>query len=226
MNSLDVIQTIARLSPSIKCLSFHEFPKQQLVQESDIIWGEREQHMFDMALEFKKEGLPFWDGIMLSAFNNTNFSEALLQLALHHNAHEKVTYVRVEDLLVWLDKEANNIDGFAFCSKVIMSNGEELHLPLIDFHVPVSESNEKVVEYVCRLLKLSNGWILDSGESYHFIGANPMCYSDLEKVIHKALMFTPIVDKAWISHQLREKSCSLRIGKKRGLSPVVVKQIR
>lgn len=226
MNSLDVIQTIVRLSPSIKSLSFHRFPKQQLVQERDIIWGNREQCMFDMALGFKNVGLPFWDGIMLSAFNNANFSEALLQQALHHNAHTKVTYVGVDELQLWLHNEANNIDDIAFCSKVILNNGEECHLPLVDFHIPVSESNEKVVESVCRLLRLGSGWILNSGESYHFIGANPVCYSDLENILHKALMFTPIVDKAWVSHQLRERSCSLRVGEKRGLYPVVVKQIR
>lgn len=222
MNSLELILKIAQTSPTISCFSFHKFPKQQLVQESDISWSENEQFMFEKALEVKKTGLPFWDGIMLSAFNNPNYSEKLLEKALRHNSHLRLTYVPKEKLASWIEDQAQDIDRYAFCSKVVMTNEEEWHLPLLDFHIPVSETNVRIVESVCRILGLLKGWILNSGESYHFIGEIPMSYHDLEQMLYRALMFTPIIDKAWISHQLREKSCSLRIGKKNGITPKIV----
>lgn len=223
MNSLELISKIAQISPSIGCFSFHKFPKQQLVQESNIIWSEKEQFMLEKALEMKKTGLPFWDGIMLSTFYNPNYSERILEKALRHNSHPQLTYVPKEKLESWIKDQAQDIDNYAFCSKVVMANKiEEKHLPLLDFHIPVSETNVRVVESVCRIIGLLNGWILNSGESYHFIGEIPISSHDLEQLLYKALVFTPIIDKVWISHQLREKSCSLRIGKKNGCFPEVV----
>lgn len=226
MNSLEVILKIVHDSPLIKSMSFHEFPKQTLVQERNMIWGSKEQVMFENALEFKKTGMPFWDGIMLSAFNNPCFSAKLLQQALYHNTKSQLIYILKENFATWLSKmDLYYIDTIALCSRVIMTNDEEQHLPLIDFHIPVSDTNLLVVESVCRLLGLDNGWILNSGESYHFIGSKPIFYNEIEQLLYKAIMFTPIIDKAWISHQLREQSCSLRVGRKRGQYPIVVKQI-
>lgn len=225
MNSLEVILNIVQTMPAIGSFSFHKFPKQLLVQESDIKWRENEQRMLDKALELKEIGLPFWDGIMLSTFNNPNYSEELLAKALRHNSHLRLTYVSKEKLASWIEAQAQDIDHYAFCSKVVMTNEEEWHLPLLDFHIPVSETNVRIVESVCRILGLLKGWILNSGESYHFIGGTPISYHDLEQMLYRALMYTPIIDKAWISHQLREHSCSLRIGKKNGLYPEVVMKL-
>lgn len=225
MNTLEVISAIVCSTQSISSFTFHQFPKQQLVQDSDICWSEQEQYMLEKALELKKTGLPFWDGIMLSAFNNPNYSEVILEKALRHNSHPQLTYVPKDKLFSWFKEQARDIDSYAFCSKVLMDNDKEGHLPLLDFHIPVSETNAKVVESVCRKIGLLKGWILNSGESYHFIGGEPIFYKDLELLLYKALMFTPIIDKAWISHQLREHSCSLRIGRKNGSMPEVVKEL-
>ena len=222
MNSLEVILNIAQTTPSIGKFTFHKFPKQQLVQESGLILGENEQRMLDKALELKKTGLPFWDGLMLSTFNNPYYSESLLEKALRHNSHPQLVYVSKENLLTWIEEQGQAIDSYALCSKVVMTNGLEKHLPLLDFHIMVSGTNIKVVESVCRLMGLVKGWILNSGESYHFVGDTPIDSDDLEQLLYRALMFTPIIDKAWISHQLREKTCSLRIGRKSGFVPKVV----
>ena len=66
---------------------------------------------------------------------------------------------------------------------------------------------------------------LASGESYHFISSAIMSWNELYIVLCKALRFCPIIDRAWISHQLEEQSCSLRINKKNGIMPIVVRVI-
>lgn len=225
MTSIDVISVISKENPAIDSFSFHEFQQQRLVQDCIGFCGEKEQRMFDYALQKKKEGVPFWDGIMLSVIGKDDYSEEIFRLALRHNEHPFLTYVKRDDLMPWIYAPNRSIDRVAFCSKVIMANDhkEELHLPLIDFHIPVSDTNVRLVESVCKILEIGDGWLLNSGESYHFIGSRPIKYEDLMVLLYKALMFTPIIDKAWISHQLREGSCSLRIGKKRGMEPQVVK---
>lgn len=226
MTSIDVISIIVKENPSIESCAFHNFPQQKFVQDCVGFCGKDEEQMIDYALGKKKEGIPFWDGIMLSAFNNENYAEEILKLALRHNKHTQLTFVHREQLLSRVNTPVRTLDYVAICSRVIMVDKEERHLPLIDFHIPVSDKNAKVAESVCRLLELGEGWLLNSGESYHFIGSDPRRYEDLEMLLYKALMFTPIIDKAWISHQLREHSCSLRIGEKRGMVPTVVKRLK
>ncbi len=226
MNSLTLLTKIADTSATIKSFSFHKFPKQQFVQDdSNICWGENEQIMFDKAIEFKKKGIPFWSGVMLSTFDNQNYSEILLEKALHHNSHPILTYVPKEKLSQWIEEQGQAVNCYALCSKIVMIDDEELHLPLLDFHIPVSDTNVRVVENVCKVIGLFSGWILNSGESYHFIGEKPICYNDMEQILYKAIMFSPIIDIAWISHQLRERSCSLRIGKKNNVFPKVIMKL-
>lgn len=224
MTSIDVISVISKENLAIDSFSFHEFQQQKLVQDCIGFCGEKEKRIFDYALQKKKEGIPFWDGIMLSVIDKDDYSEEIFRLALRHNEHPLLTYVKRANLMSWIYSPNRSIDTVAFCSKVIMANDNkgEMHLPLIDFHIPVSDTNVRLVESVCKNLEVGDGWILNSGESYHFIGSGPIKSEDLMVLLYKALMFTPIIDKAWISHQLRERSCSLRIGKKRGLEPQVV----
>ena len=40
------------------------------------------------------------------------------------------------------------------CSKVILLNEHVNHIPLLDFHVPVSENNQAICEAVLRALDL------------------------------------------------------------------------
>ena len=225
MNTLDVISSLAETLHDVCSFTFHEFPGQVLVQDRCAPWQERDRKMFERALELKKTGVQFWDGIMLSTFGNADYSEELLRQALHHNGHPETTVVPKETFEAWIEERGNCIDRLAFCSKVFTVSGEERHLPMLDFNIPVSDINEEVAVSVCRILELGEGWLLDSGESYHFIGEKPLKYTELEQKLYKALMFTPIIDKAWIVHQLIERSCSLRIGHKRGKMPCVVRRI-
>lgn len=107
-----------------------------------------------------------------------------------------------------------------------MADGSVCHIPMIDFHIPASETNLRVVCDVCEALGLNNGYLLESGVSYHFVGANPVSEEELMRILIDALLFCPIVDGAWICHQLKERSCSLRIDKKNGIETRVIKEVK
>lgn len=221
MNSIDVIKSILTLNPGIEALSFHEYAQSKLIQDDISNWRIEEETMFEYALSLKKNnGTPFWNGIMLSAFDNPDYSKKVLRAALRHNPINNLHYLSREEISSSLNS------SYALCSKVKIKNSkEEYHLPLIDFHIPPSRLNQQVVDDVCQNLDVGPGWILNSGESYHFIGSRLMTWGDLYCILSKAIVYNPIVDAIWISHQLRESCCSLRIGEKKGVVPTVVLQI-
>ena len=93
---------------------------------------------------------------------------------------------------------------------------------MLDFHIPVSECNLRIVKDVLFELNVVSGYLLNSGESYHFIGDYSINEESLLDFLANALFFAPIIDRAWIGHQILERSCSLRIDKKHGVYPEVI----
>lgn len=216
MNTAELLNSIKEWNPEIEFFSIHQYMYSRLIQDEASSWGAKEEAMFKYAIDLKnKYCLPFWSGIMLSSFDNKDYSEQILATALRHNPIKELLYIKTSDI-------PNHIDSFcALCSKVILKDGSEKHIPMIDFHIPPSPDNLNVVKSVCKFLGLSPGWILNSGESYHFIGGRIVTWETIYEILAKSILYNPIVDIAWVSHQLREVSCSLRIGEKNGRAPIV-----
>lgn len=224
MNTLEVLKHIADIHKDISHFTLVTFPQQRLVQNWLKPWGEKEMSVFENALRMKAEfGIPFWNGIMLSSFNNEHYSSALLKSALHHNPNTDL--VLIERTKITKDLVSDGAMRWAINSKVLMTDSTEKHIPMIDFHIAASNKNLPLVLDVCDVLDLRKGFLLESGASYHYIGLDLVSEDDLMNILIDALLFCPIVDGAWISHQMKEKSCSLRIDKKNGLETKVVKFI-
>lgn len=225
MNTLDVLTIIGKKNKDIQFFTFKSFPQQKLVQEQIVEWSEIEQCHFNKAIEIRNQlHLPFWDAVMVSTFNNSHYSEKIMRVALYHNHNKSIFQVTFEELEQILLSYKSN-ERIAVCSSVMMKDSNIRHIPMLDFHIPVCDTNLKIVEFVCKILDLGPGYILNSGESYHFISSNIVSWDKLYNILSKALRFCPIIDRAWISHQLEEKSCSLRVDKKNGIEPIVVKTI-
>jgi hypothetical protein len=89
-------------------------------------------------------------------------------------------------------------------------NVTEVHLPMLDFHCAESPESDPLVRAVLRELRL-NGYIAKSGRSYHFYAADLVDEPTLINILGRSLLFSPIVDRAWIAHQELERACGLRI---------------
>jgi len=223
MTTIELLPYIAEANPHITAFTCHHYPRQMMVQNQFDEWTEAEQQMFDFAVQMREQyHLPFWDGIMLSSFDNPQFSERVIMQALRHNPVPELITLSVSNLS---SLGHMPLDNFALCSKVILSDVGSLHLPMLDFHISASKVNSLVAADVCGILGLGHGWLISSGESYHFIGSKPMLWEELQIKLLQAMLFTPIIDKAWLSHQLREQCCSLRIGLKNGIMPKVYKEL-
>lgn len=226
MNTLDVLRLIGEEHSDLEAFSFHTFPPQKLIQEQLPEWDCIEREHYERAMKVRDElKIPFWDAVMAATFDNPSYSVSILRAALRHNHVDSLIRIRKTELCNHPLLSGND-ERMAVCSAVLMKDGQLRHLPMLDFHIPVSETNLGVVEQVCRILELGPGYILNSGESYHFISSVIVSWDDLYLLLAKALRFCPIIDRAWISHQLEEKSCSLRVDRKNSIETKVVKVIR
>lgn len=224
MTTLDIINIIAENNKDIDAFLFHYFPSKNLIQEQLERWSTCEKNHFDLAIKVRNElHLPFWDSIMVKTFDNPSYSKVILEAALHHNHKQSKFLVKANDIQYssLLHNSCNK--RIAVCSSVIMKDMQNKHIPMLDFHIPVSDVNQEIVENVCRILGFKSGYILNSGESYHFISSTVVSWDELYITLCRALRFCPIIDRAWISHQLEEQSCSLRINRKNGKMPIVVR---
>lgn len=225
MITIDILKILAA-DNNIGAYIFHSFPKKQLLQDKIEI-NKFEEKQIKKALKIRDEyRLPFWDSVMLTFFQNENPSLELLKASQFHNPRNDTFAVKKEDLdMFWRECNENKEISYAINSQVILPNGGKAHIPLIDFHIPLNRNNEFIVEEVIRILNLGTGYILNSGESYHYIGSQILTWDSLLTLLSKGLLFSPIIDRAWVAHQILERSCSLRIGKKHGTYPTLIKKI-
>lgn len=105
--------------------------------------------------------------------------------------------------------------------------GWERHLQMLDFRLPVEPASQRVIEATLRTMGLQ-GWLLSSGRSYHFLGAQVMSSpQSLMAFLGRAMLYAPIVDGRWVAHQMIEGQCALRIssGNADQIVPILIAQV-
>jgi hypothetical protein len=190
--------------------------------------GDLEQKQIDKALEIRKEySLPFWESLILTFFSNEHYSFQLLNNIMFHNENflvNKLPIQKINDLEKIIEHNIGN-KYYAFSSNLEAESGEIFHLPMLDFHCPNNSINLKLVKDVISIISNESGYIIESGDSYHYYGSKLLKESELITFLGKALQYSPIIDKTWIAHQLQEKNCVLRISKKHDKYPFLVSRI-
>ena len=223
MNSLDVLKNLIIELHDVKSFTFSKYPKQTLIQNT-VDLSEDDKKILSSALLIRENlKLPFWDSLMLSCFDKENVSLDLLNRALLHNSNKETIQTRdIAEIEEYL--ELNPEENISLNSIVLLNSGEVRHLFLLDFHIFPSDNNLEIISKILYLLDL-HGYVLNSGESYHFISNSLYDEDMLLDLLAKSLLFSPVVDRAWIAHQLLERSCSIRVGKKHGLTPHVNRKV-
>lgn len=216
MTTVDIIKELI-LKHDIKTLRLVDFDKSKYVQENPLI-GKDAMKVVDEALSLKKElDIPFWDAVNISNSRTKHWSSELIELADHHNV-SKYSEIAAEKISEDFSPDSN----IGINSRVKLSSGETKHIPMIDFHINHTASSLEIVKSVSKQLNQSNGYIIDSGASYHYIGASLMNEEDFMSFLAHSLLYGPIVDNRWVAHQLIERSATLRIGKKHDLMPRLI----
>ena len=221
INSIDIIKKVAKENSNIEYLNFYEFKSYELIQDRINLNEEPLKNVFSNALVLRDEySLPFWDSFNVSLFgkkiNNYTF---LKEINFHNSSSDKIV-LRKDD---FIKNDVSFIKYTGFSSK-INSGTSDLHIPLLDFHIPTSDENQNICLNILLHLNLK-GYLLNSGKSYHFIGKGLVSYEQLQNILFNALLFSPIIDKSWIAHQLIQRYCCLRVSKKYERLPFLVEEM-
>ncbi len=152
------------------------------------------------------------------------------------------------DVLLWIDKKAishgaldKEISGLergwdlGIRSQVVLENGCYAHVPMMDFCL--SKSSESVTLIKKRMREITGegeGFILESGTSYHYYGLSLRTEESWREFMAKCLLtgvfrgkgqpFLQVADQRYIGHSLLGGGCVLRItvNAERKFMPVVV----
>jgi hypothetical protein len=164
---------------------------------------------------------PFWDALFRQVAGQPPEVQAdvVRQAKYHHTMAKVATSTRFPlrrraQVAASLAAEVHSLSPgqiLALSSRLISDGGDEWHIPMLDYRIPVSDENEALV--VAHLGAMGeDGWLLRSGRSYHYIGLSLLAGPEgLMRFLGTALLFAPMVDGRWVAHQLIEGACSLRV---------------
>jgi len=221
IHSLSEIETIKLFRPPFS---------QPIQQESSIVAAEQALITQGLAIR-EKLHLPFWDSVLLQLATHPVKVRSMLKWVTRHNPQDLDSFAIhrndcTETLLRKIIKELPINRMLALSSRVLTKRGALRHLPMLDFHCPASPENDVLVEAVLMEIGLE-GYIARSGGSYHFYGCTLVDEQTLITILSKSLLFCPIIDRAWIAHQLIERACGLRIspGKTYESCPKIIRTV-
>ncbi|MGB8383528.1 MAG: hypothetical protein WCG47_20145 [Dermatophilaceae bacterium] len=184
--------------------------------------------------EHRARGFGFWEFVLAEAVTtDSETRRGLLDGALRHNSDDAVRVrLRREEFIECLSSgEYEDLpprDLVSFCSPVeVFGDEQRMHLPLLDLGVKPGPDGQAAAMDAMHALGL-RGLLFESGRSYHFYGADPVTPPDLVAILGRAQLLSPIIDSRWVSHQLIDGRCGLRIStdsEKTPAPPVLVARV-
>lgn len=217
LTASQAVNEIVASCKEINSIFLSKYTPPPLLQERIDLNKEELEFINDSMALRDEYSLPFWNSVMLKCFNNGMMSQQILKEALFHktNHGSEIVITRQNVLDGKIDsilESTSDLPWFSVTSEVKVQS-ETMHIPLLDFHCPKNRKNDNIVIEVSHLL-FPNGFIvLDSENSYHCYGLTLVSEKQLLDILSKALLFSPIIDGAYIAHQILERRCCLRISK-------------
>ncbi|MFC5576930.1 hypothetical protein ACFPOA_02740 [Lysobacter niabensis] len=183
--------------------------------QSRIELTDRERDLVANAVVKRQDGVTsFWQGVFASALELGWCSQAVVEAALFHNGPGDIQSIPVssfgESLEVIFDPDERNV---GLSSKLTLRDGTSRHLAMLDFRCEVGEASLAILEKICDALYEGGYVVVDSGHSYHACGMRIVTPSKRIEFLSKALIFSPIIDVAYLSHQLRQEFSTIRISR-------------
>lgn len=162
--------------------------------------------------------------------NRLSYLEILLELCVDSetlpsgiisalNFHQKHSLDRY-----WIDRNSlkdgklinlcSNLDinkPLAICSKVKTFDGSVMNIPLLDFHLEKSKKSLELIVEIAKTLLKAPFVVLETNRSYHLVGLILLNDKNALKFLYRSLLYIPIIDHAYVAHQLIEGESTLRI---------------
>lgn len=232
LHTSDVVRSIVEAHLEIEAITIHEFPTPPEFQDR-FLPTNNDQELIVRAMELRSlTGMPFPEAIVATALLEGDPSNCFLE-ALGYHQSPCASYLLsrgdvLRDRLETIDARNRATRFVSLSSRVIIAGQNTLHIPQLDFHIPVSQRSIIIVENILQLISPTDGWILNSGKSYHFIGGSLIDEKSMLRFLSLALLYVPFTDKNWIAHQIIERTSALRLFENPRTgngTPVVVKRL-
>lgn len=98
-------------------------------------------------------------------------------------------------------------------SSSVRAGGEAFHLPQIDFSCDVDSSNEERIYDALNEMNMRSGYLLESGNSYHFHGMDLMPHEFwtrfMDRLENYATDERPLVDETWLDESAIDRGFSI-----------------
>lgn len=124
--------------------------------------------------------------------------------------HVEASRIRRFDRLEYVIQPTDWRETVAFGSAIVTRINEERHLMLLDFSAPADKATDRELLDIFSLLRW-RGWLLHSGASYHWLGADHYSRDQWSELMGQALLFPVQVDVRYIGHCLHRGSSALRL---------------
>jgi hypothetical protein len=176
-----------------------------------------QEHLLRVDQVRKETGVPFWDVLLGVAMREGTLDTKLAQSALLHDFEQLATtftFDRSEFSLAALEeinKQVSSEEGLVLCSKVVLSTGDSLHIPMMDFRCPPSPSNARAIELLLRKTGQEEGILVESGHSYHLYCTSLLTSDEWTRFMAVCLLLAPVTDPRYIAHRLTDGECRLKI---------------
>ena len=166
---------------------------------------------------YTSEGVPFWDALMtlaLAADSSTRLK--VFEQAMYHRSESNGQLdhqIIMESFVSTLESTGyhdNSERGIIALTSQMATGAGLRHLPLLDFRVSPSPAHTEVVTEMLSILGRP-GFLVNSGRSYHFYGADVMEPAEYWRFLGGAQLMAPFVDERWIAHQLISGKSALRV---------------
>lgn len=215
LSAAEALSELLRNRPSISQVQLVAYEFAPLLQDrAPLTMAERS--LVRRGLQVRHQlGLPFWDSLLAICSAEMQAPTGLLKAALFHQTREgtKTVLSRAEvrrgDVHRMLKSQPAR-GGLALSSGVSMNSGRRAHLPLLDLHYRLKSGPGNAIA-IAQLLLASGFVVLETGKSYHIWGTRPVTQNELVTFLGRALLLAPMVDRAFVAHQLLEGDCALRI---------------
>lgn len=217
IDAADTLQRLILSFPDIAAVTLASYAHLPMVQDRTDL-SVAETAVVHDAIAFRRERqLPFWDCVMLSISKSEDPMDVLLDAAAVHVSlrgtdislnRDSISRGALQDSIKRISVQTGET---CILSEVVLSDGTVRHLPMLDFHCPPTTAGRLAAIAVCKRLFPAGAVLLKSGESFHAYGMNLMSVPEFFEFLGRALLYSPIIDRAYIAHQLIEKRCALRI---------------
>lgn len=211
----DAYRKIILAQPDIETLEIYRYSSPPSLQ-ARVSLNEREQVVLDLALRKRtEEAVPFWHAVFSSFLEAGWCSPEIVQAALLHNGPGAVTEIAVSQL------NGHKLDEFFRCdernvglsSRLTKKDGTAMHMAMLDFRCDVEPASECVINTICEGLYSGGFVVVESGHSYHACGYDLLANHERIDFLARALVFSPVIDTAYLAHQIRQPFSTIRISR-------------